>query len=154
MPSGDTNGVSSWKKEVVQGTEFTVPSSYNLVKKLGSGAYGTVAAFEDKAASPPRTVAVKLVKSAFNDLIDAKRIVREVTFLISPDLQLCCEHFDHTAILDGPQLLLLRILRSACCPLAATSQQPCPLALAWNTRYPRTTDHPIPFPRFPCAPTK
>ena len=117
------------------------------------GRYGTVAAFEDKAASPPRTVAVKLVKSAFNDLIDAKRIVREVTFFISPDLQLCCEHFDHTAILDGPQLLLLRILRSACCPLAATSQQPCPLALAWNTRYPRTTDHPIPFPRLPCAPT-
>jgi len=88
---GDTNGVSSWKKEVVQGTEFTVPSSYTLVKKLGSGAYGTVAAFEDKAASPPRTVAVKLVKSAFNDLIDAKRIVREVKLL---------RHFEHDNVVS------------------------------------------------------
>lgn len=75
------------KQVKVERITFTVPESYNFVKKLGSGAYGTVASFE----VGQEKLAVKKVQSAFNDLIDAKRIVREVKLL---------RHFNHDNVVS------------------------------------------------------
>eukprot|EP00927_Polykrikos_kofoidii_P042155 TRINITY_DN3600_c0_g1_i1.p1 TRINITY_DN3600_c0_g1~~TRINITY_DN3600_c0_g1_i1.p1 ORF type:complete len:373 (+),score=60.35 TRINITY_DN3600_c0_g1_i1:177-1295(+) len=71
-----------WKEHLIDGkVKFKVPAHYELIKKVGSGAYGTVASFQD-----PRTkqkIAVKKITDAFHDLIDGKRILREVKLLRS-----------------------------------------------------------------------
>lgn len=55
-----------------------VPAELELIKKVGSGAYGTVASFKDRAG---KKVAVKKITDAFHDLIDGKRILREIRLL-------------------------------------------------------------------------
>eukprot|EP00928_Gymnodinium_smaydae_P014032 TRINITY_DN1508_c0_g2_i1.p1 TRINITY_DN1508_c0_g2~~TRINITY_DN1508_c0_g2_i1.p1 ORF type:complete len:376 (+),score=100.38 TRINITY_DN1508_c0_g2_i1:64-1191(+) len=60
-------------------TKFRVPTHWEFVKKLGSGAYGSVAAFKD--INTGAKVAVKKITSAFDDEIDGKRILREVKLL-------------------------------------------------------------------------
>lgn len=72
----------AWTEHLIDGkVKFKVPSNYTLIKKVGSGAYGTVASFEDKATK--QKVAVKKITDAFHDLIDGKRILREVKLLRS-----------------------------------------------------------------------
>lgn len=61
------------------GTTFTVPKRYEYIKVLGQGAYGVVCSALDKLKN--RKVAIKKVPNAFADLIDAKRIVREIQIL-------------------------------------------------------------------------
>eukprot|EP00826_Nyctotherus_ovalis_P055605 TRINITY_DN739_c0_g2_i1.p1 TRINITY_DN739_c0_g2~~TRINITY_DN739_c0_g2_i1.p1 ORF type:complete len:265 (+),score=92.89 TRINITY_DN739_c0_g2_i1:125-919(+) len=61
------------------GTTFTVPKRYEYIKVIGQGAYGVVCAALDRVKS--RKVAIKKVPNAFADLIDAKRIVREIQIL-------------------------------------------------------------------------
>lgn len=72
----------NWKELVIDGkVKFKVPAHLDLIKKVGSGAYGTVASFQD-----PRTgnkLAVKKITDAFHDLVDGKRILREVKLLRS-----------------------------------------------------------------------
>ena len=63
----------------VSGTEFCVEERYELIKQIGVGAYGVVVSCFDKKEN--RQVAVKKVVNAFEDLIDAKRIVREIKLL-------------------------------------------------------------------------
>ncbi|CAK0805705.1 unnamed protein product, partial [Prorocentrum cordatum] len=58
---------------------FRVPIHLELVKKVGSGAYGCVASFKD--ARTGEKFAVKKVSNAFDDLVDGKRILREVKLL-------------------------------------------------------------------------
>lgn len=58
---------------------FRVPDHVELVKKVGSGAYGCVASFQDKKTG--EKFAVKKVTNAFDDLVDGKRILREVKLL-------------------------------------------------------------------------
>ncbi|CAE7230146.1 MMK1 [Symbiodinium natans] len=58
---------------------FRVPDHVELVKKVGSGAYGCVASFQDKKTG--EKFAVKKITNAFNDLVDGKRILREVKLL-------------------------------------------------------------------------
>mmetsp|Transcript_61986 Transcript_61986/g.181720 ORF Transcript_61986/g.181720 Transcript_61986/m.181720 type:complete len:377 (+) Transcript_61986:129-1259(+) len=74
--------VTAWKEVLVDGkVKFKVPAHLDLIKKVGSGAYGTVASFQD-----PKTgnkLAVKKITDAFHDLIDGKRILREVKLLRS-----------------------------------------------------------------------
>mmetsp|Transcript_144179 Transcript_144179/g.461646 ORF Transcript_144179/g.461646 Transcript_144179/m.461646 type:complete len:373 (+) Transcript_144179:94-1212(+) len=71
-----------WKELVIDGkVKFKVPAHLELIKKVGSGAYGTVCSFSD-----PKTgtkLAVKKITDAFHDLIDGKRILREVKLLRS-----------------------------------------------------------------------
>jgi len=50
-----------------------------LVKKVGSGAYGCVASF--KNSKNGEKIAVKKITNAFDDLVDGKRILREVKLL-------------------------------------------------------------------------
>lgn len=69
-----------WKELLIDGkVKFKVPAHLELLKKVGSGAYGTVASFQD--ISNGTKVAVKKITDAFHDLVDGKRILREVRLL-------------------------------------------------------------------------
>ena len=77
------------------GSTFTVEKKYELIKQIGLGAYGVVCSCLDKKANIK--VAVKKVPNAFDDLIDAKRILREIKLL---------SYFDHEniiSLLDVPR---------------------------------------------------
>lgn len=63
----------------VKGNPFRVDARYSYLKALGIGAYGIVCAARDGRSG--RGVAVKKVTGVFEDLTDAKRIVREVRLL-------------------------------------------------------------------------
>ena len=69
---------------VVSGTRFDVAEHYKLIKPIGHGAYGVVVSANDELNKDK--VAIKKVPRAFDDLIDAKRILREIKLL---------RHFDH-----------------------------------------------------------
>ncbi|TYZ58994.1 hypothetical protein PybrP1_002146 [[Pythium] brassicae (nom. inval.)] len=74
------------------GQVFTLDTRYKLIKSIGTGAYGAVIAVQDAAADV--SVAVKKITNIFEDLVDAKRILREVRLL---------HHFQHkniTRLLD------------------------------------------------------
>ena len=77
------------------GTSFIVDSRYEYIKKIGHGAYGVVVSATDKTSG--KKVAIKKVSNAFEDLIDAKRIVREIRLL---------KFFDHENIIKLVDLLL------------------------------------------------
>ena len=64
---------------VVSGTTFEVDSRFEYIKLIGRGAYGVVVSAKDKKKGVK--VAIKKVHNAFEDLIDAKRIVREIKLL-------------------------------------------------------------------------
>lgn len=63
----------------VQGTKFTVSDRYQMIKQIGHGAYGVVISAFDRRTNSK--VAIKKVAKAFEDLIDAKRILREIKLL-------------------------------------------------------------------------
>ena len=63
----------------VSGTSFRVYKRYQLIKSVGHGAYGVVVACSDQRTGG--SVAVKNVPRTFDDLIDAKRIVREIRLM-------------------------------------------------------------------------
>lgn len=52
---------------------------FEYIKQIGHGAYGVVCSAYDHGSS--QKVAIKKVPKAFEDLIDAKRIVREIRLL-------------------------------------------------------------------------
>ncbi|KAG7361322.1 serine/threonine protein kinase [Nitzschia inconspicua] len=58
---------------------FTVDERYTMLRVVGSGAYGVVISASDAKSS--KNVAIKMVPRAFNDEIDAKRILREIKLL-------------------------------------------------------------------------
>ena len=72
-----------WSKHkhsfTIAGSEFIVDERYEYIKQIGVGAYGVVISCHDKKTN--RNVAIKKVGNAFEDLIDAKRIVREIKLL-------------------------------------------------------------------------
>ena len=61
-------------KFVAGGTTFIVDDRYEYIKRIGHGAYGVVVSAYDHRTGTK--VAIKKVPNAFDDLIDAKRIVR------------------------------------------------------------------------------
>ena len=61
------------------GTTFCVEEKFEYIKQIGHGAYGVVCSAYDHDAK--MKVAIKKVPKAFEDLIDAKRIVREIKLL-------------------------------------------------------------------------
>jgi mitogen-activated protein kinase 1/3 len=58
-----------------------IPAKYKVTQIIGSGSYGSVCEAEDTEANPPHVVAIKKCKDVFGDLIDCKRILREVSIL-------------------------------------------------------------------------
>jgi hypothetical protein len=73
----------------VSGTSFQVTTNYKLIKPIGQGAYGVVISALN--ASTRKKVAIKKVTRAFEDTIDAKRILRELCLL---------RHFNHENIVS------------------------------------------------------
>lgn len=65
----------------IHGQPFTVHTRYKPKRKMGAGAYGMVVSAVDEEVHPPVNVAIKKVKDAFGDLIDAKRILREIRLM-------------------------------------------------------------------------
>jgi mitogen-activated protein kinase 1/3 len=61
------------------GTTFIIGKKYSVIKKLGQGSYGFVCSCKDNEKNV--IVAMKKVQNAFEDLIDARRIVREIRLL-------------------------------------------------------------------------
>lgn len=71
--------ITEWKEVTIDGkVSMKIPAHLELIKKVGSGAYGTVASFQDAAGNK---LAVKKITDAFHDLVDGKRILREVKLL-------------------------------------------------------------------------
>jgi mitogen-activated protein kinase 1/3 len=66
----NTNLVNEWRP---------ILGEYDIVKVLGTGSYGYVVEAINKKTK--RTVAIKRVTCLFEDLIDTKRILREITLL-------------------------------------------------------------------------
>lgn len=66
-------------------TKFEVPTKYKFLKTIGSGAYGVVVSAEMESTSESNVenaqVAIKNIQRAFDDLTDAKRIVREIKLM-------------------------------------------------------------------------
>jgi mitogen-activated protein kinase 1/3 len=80
-----------------EGEDWSIPPKYKLTRKIGSGAYGTVAAAEDASQEArtlndgePVKVAIKKVADVFADVVDAKRILREVRLM---------RHWSHPCVL-------------------------------------------------------
>lgn len=63
----------------VGNTKFDIPRRYQLIKAIGQGAYGCVIAASDTETG--QALAIKNIPNAFNDLIDAKRILREIRLM-------------------------------------------------------------------------
>ncbi|KAJ0410820.1 hypothetical protein ATCC90586_010143 [Pythium insidiosum] len=61
------------------GQVFTLDRRYRLLKSIGTGAYGAVISASDVVGH--RSVAIKKITNIFDDLVDAKRILREVRLL-------------------------------------------------------------------------
>lgn len=59
--------------------EWTVPSRYEVLEIIGSGSYGSVCKAYDHEQQRP--TAIKRVAKMFEDLIDCKRILREVAIM-------------------------------------------------------------------------
>jgi mitogen-activated protein kinase 1/3 len=59
---------------------WSLPSHYEVKKSIGKGSYGTVAECVDKSRGNV-TVAAKQLKGLFEDLVDCKRILRELAIL-------------------------------------------------------------------------
>ncbi|CAD8111168.1 unnamed protein product [Paramecium sonneborni] len=71
------------------GQTFIVDDKYQFIKQIGHGAYGVVCSALNKKSQ--QLVAIKKISDAFSDLIDAKRIVREIKLL---------KFFDHENIVS------------------------------------------------------
>ncbi|KAF0695402.1 Aste57867_13751 [Aphanomyces stellatus] len=60
-------------------TLFDIPKRYQVIKVLGSGSYGEVLAASDTQTGA--SVAIKKIPQAFRELLDTKRILRELSLL-------------------------------------------------------------------------
>jgi mitogen-activated protein kinase 1/3 len=78
----------------VNAVEFDVDRKYYPIKVLGEGAYGIVCLAEDRETK--EKVAIKKCVNPFQDIVDAKRILREIKLL---------RHLDHENIVPIRDLI-------------------------------------------------
>eukprot|EP00903_Cladosiphon_okamuranus_P012703 g11877.t1 len=76
------------------GTDFELDLKYEMIKPIGHGAYGVVISALDHESQSK--VAIKKIPGAFDDLVDAKRIVREIRLL---------RHFNHENVMKVVDIL-------------------------------------------------
>jgi mitogen-activated protein kinase 1/3 len=62
-----------------RGQDWKLPDRYEVVNLIGTGSYGHVCEAIDKVEN--RAVAIKKIHKVFEDLIDCKRILREIAIL-------------------------------------------------------------------------
>lgn len=67
------------KVYTIKGNHVEVDQRYDVQKALGYGAYGFVCSAKDNQSGEP--VAIKKIPKVFEDLIDGKRILREIKLL-------------------------------------------------------------------------
>mmetsp|Transcript_32994 Transcript_32994/g.40511 ORF Transcript_32994/g.40511 Transcript_32994/m.40511 type:complete len:418 (+) Transcript_32994:281-1534(+) len=79
---------------VVSGTPFRLSKRYQVIRPIGHGAYGIVVSALDLQTK--EKVAIKKIPHAFDDLIDAKRILREIKLL---------RHFNHENVISMRDIL-------------------------------------------------
>ena len=65
--------------KVTKDHTFTIDERYGQLKRVGSGSYGCVCSAVDLVTG--KKVAIKKISDTFRDLIDAKRILREIKLL-------------------------------------------------------------------------
>jgi len=70
------------------GQDFEMDPKYEMIKPIGHGAYGVVISALDHEFNAK--VAIKKIPNTFEDLVDAKRIVREIRLL---------RHFNHDNVI-------------------------------------------------------
>lgn len=61
------------------GQQFDIISKYSFIKQIGHGAYGLVISAIDNETT--NKVAIKKISRAFDDIVDAKRILREIKLM-------------------------------------------------------------------------
>mmetsp|Transcript_12433 Transcript_12433/g.16028 ORF Transcript_12433/g.16028 Transcript_12433/m.16028 type:complete len:466 (-) Transcript_12433:479-1876(-) len=78
----DSNSLKkNWQIVSAAGQDFKMSRKYEMIKAIGHGAYGVVISALDKSNNTK--VAIKKIPDTFEDLVDAKRIVREIRLLRS-----------------------------------------------------------------------
>jgi serine/threonine protein kinase len=75
----DTTAAARTHSFVVSGSRFVVDSKFEFIKAIGHGAYGVVISCRDTETG--NKVAIKKIPRAFDDIVDAKRILREIKLL-------------------------------------------------------------------------
>lgn len=78
----------------VFGNKFEVDVKYTLIKPLGQGSYGVVCSARNMETQ--EKVAIKKIAKAFDDVVDAKRTLREIRLM---------NYFDHENILGTKDIL-------------------------------------------------
>lgn len=64
------------------GAIYDIYTHYKLVRAVGQGAYGIVCSATNTKTNA--NVAIKKISNLFNDLVDAKRVLREIKLLSTP----------------------------------------------------------------------
>ena len=87
--------MSTKRQYVVKGTTFDVDERYEVKKGVGQGAYGLICAAKDTRGG--EQVAIKKISNAFDDIVDCKRMLREMRLL---------QHFNHENVLALRDIML------------------------------------------------
>ena len=107
LPKSCEVGKSRYEKHEVEvgGTTFRIYKHYELIRIVGSGAFGVVGSGKNTLTNT--NVAIKKVSfiihddqipNLFNDLIDAKRVLREIKLL-----SIIIYIYTHHRVLQSPQ---------------------------------------------------
>jgi hypothetical protein len=78
----------------LSGTRFEIDAKYKPIKAIGHGAYGIVIACRNDETE--EKVAIKKIPGAFNDIIEAKRVLREIKLLLT---------FEHDNLMHALEIL-------------------------------------------------
>ncbi len=77
--SQPTQNMSDFHTVTVGYNRYVIDQRYNNLRPIGDGSYGIVVSAVDKVTG--RKVAIKKIKDTFMDVVDAKRILREIKLL-------------------------------------------------------------------------
>lgn len=70
---------SSKTSKIKNFSDWEVGNDYEIIKQIGSGSYGYVVEATQKSTG--KKVAIKRLNKIFDDVVDCKRILREITLL-------------------------------------------------------------------------